>query len=156
MNAGSTVRRLETLAYASTLARDLGPAEIDAMLLDARTFNASVEVTGVLLQGAGQFFQVIEGTRAALDEVFRRIEAARAHRDIRILMRTPLRERNFASWHMGFASAPRTAVQELSQFAWEDAVPLTRTTFDTPQGLALAIEHWSRWSALESDPVIAR
>lgn len=156
MSGGTTMSELQTLVYASTLARDLGPAEVDAMLLDARTFNASVEVTGVLLQGAGKFFQVIEGAEAALDDVFRRIEAARAHRDIRILLRKPLRERNFASWYMGFAAAPQTAIQELSQFAWEEAIPLTRDTFETPQGLALALEHWSRWSASESASLVAR
>lgn len=147
---------LHTLAYLSTAARELAPTEIDAILLDARTFNASVDVTGMLLLGAGEFFQVLEGTEPALDEVFGRIQSATAHRDIRVLLRSPVRERLFASWHMGFTVAPRTAMQELSQFAWEEALPLTRTTFETPRGLALALEHWSRWSAFASDTVVAR
>lgn len=145
---------LHTLVYVSAAARQLTPAEVDALLLDARTFNASVDVTGVLFQGDGRFFQVIEGTESALEETFRRIEAAKAHRDIQVLLRHPVAERQFASWHMGFTAAPQTAMQELSQFAWEGSIPLTRTASETPRGLALALEHWSRWSMESSRPTV--
>jgi hypothetical protein len=113
-----------------------------------------MEVTGVLFHGDGRFFQVIEGTAPALGETFRRIEAAKAHRDIRVLLRNPVAERQFGSWHMGFTAAPQTAMQELSQFAWEESIPLTRTTLETPPGLALALEHWGRWSMESSRPTV--
>lgn len=146
---------LEALVYASSATRELAPGEIDALLLDARLFNASVEVTGVLFHGSGRFFQMIEGAPSAIEETFKRIQSAASHRDIRVLMRKPQAERHFSSWHMGFADAPATALQELSQAAWEDAMPLTRTTFETTESIALVLEHWNRWSA-ESANLVGR
>lgn len=138
---------LFALTYLSNATRDLLPEEIDSILLQARLFNASEQVTGVLLYGDERFFQLLEGPETSVRTVFDRLSRARAHKDIRVLSQGPIAERFFESWHMGFARSPISAMQDLSQYAWEDALPYTRGDAETSVGLGLVLHFWDRWSA---------
>jgi Sensors of blue-light using FAD len=138
---------LFALTYLSKATRDLLPEELDAILLQARLFNAAEQVTGVLLYGEECFFQLLEGPEASVRKVFDRISAARAHTDIRVLSQGSIAGRFFESWHMGFTHSPVSAMQDLSQFAWEDAMPYTRGEAEESPGLGLVMHYWETWSA---------
>lgn len=109
---------LFALTYSSEATRDLLPAELDAILLDARMFNISEQVTGVLLYGDMRFFQLLEGPEASVRKVVDRVSLAQAHKGIRVLSQGPIAERSFESWHMGFirpaGSCPAQAVPPLT------------------------------------------
>lgn len=139
--------QLFALAYLSEATRDLRPEELDALLLDARVFNASEQVTGALLYSGASFFQLLEGSEDAVRRTFARLSAARTHRNIRILCEGPVAVRLFGSWHMGFVQAPRTAIQTLSQSAWEDAIPYTREDVEKFEGIGLLVHYWNKWAA---------
>lgn len=143
---------LFALTYLSRATRDLLPEELDAILLQARVFNAAEQVTGVLLYGDERFFQLLEGSEPSVRAVFDRLSRARAHAGIRVLSQGPVAERLFDSWHMGFARSPISAMQDLSQFAWEDAIPLTRADAEASGGLGLVMRIWERWSAEADGP----
>ena len=138
---------LFALTYVSEASRQLRPEELDAILLDARLFNASEEITGVLFFGDGRFFQLLEGTEQAVMKTFQRLSSAKAHRGVRILSQGPADGRLFDSWHMGFVHATGSAMQALSQAAWEDAIPYTRTDMEKSEGLGLLLYYWNKWSA---------
>lgn len=138
---------LFALTYLSRATRDLLPEELDAILLQARLFNTAEQITGVLLYGDDRFFQLLEGPQASVRKVFDRISAARAHADIRVLSQGSIAGRFFASWHMGFTHSPVSAMQDLSQFAWEDAMPYARDEAEKSSGLGLLLHYWETWSA---------
>ena len=138
---------LFALTYLSRATRDLLPEELDAILLQARLFNTAEQITGVLLYGDDRFFQLLEGPQASVRKVFDRISAARAHADIRVLSQGSIAGWFFASWHMGFTHSPVSAMQDLSQFAWEDAMPYARDEAEKSSGLGLLLHYWETWSA---------
>jgi len=127
---------LFALTYLSKATRDLLPEELDSILLQARLFNASEQVTGVLLYGDECFFQLLEGSETSVRRVFDRVSRARAHKNIQVLSEGPIAERCFESWHMGFARSPISAMQDLSQFAWEDAMPYHQGYLNNSAGLS--------------------
>lgn len=138
---------LHAIAYASTATRRLPPAQIDGLLLDARGFNAMSGVTGVLFFNGQRFFQYFEGPPEHVDAVYERIRQAGCHTDIRVLMNGPVANRQFESWHMGFCNAPESMLQELSQARWEESIPVTRTSFERNEGVALLLHYWNKWQA---------
>lgn len=138
---------LSAIAYRSVARRRLSSLELDALLVDACAFNAVVGVTGVLFHHDGRFFQYIEGEAAGLKQVYERIRNAGAHRELVELLHGPVAQRQFERWHMGFCQAPESTLQELSNAAWIEAMPITRASDKASEGVGLALYHWSKWLA---------
>lgn len=138
---------LRSIAYTSRATREFVAKDLDALLLDARMFNASVEVTGALFYHSGEFFQYIEGSDASVDQTYQRIVRAGSHTAIEKLLDTEVQHRYFETWHMGFCEPPETAVQRLANASWEQSMPITREEFDGFEGLSLAVYYWNKWSA---------
>ncbi len=144
--------KLYALTYLSRAARDLLPEELDSILLQARLFNAAEQITGVLLYGDGRFFQLLEGPEASVLKVFDRVSRAQAHKSIRVLSKGPIAERFFESWHMVFTHLPVSAMQDLSHFAWEDAIPFATGDLRKSSGLGLVVHFWKKWSEEANGP----
>jgi hypothetical protein len=123
------------IAYTSRASRPLLTADIDRMLLAARTNNDAVGVTGVLLYGAGRFFQYFEGERAGIDDVYGRIRASSLHTDLIELQQREIPTRLFVSWHMGFREATESAIQQLSQARWTSELPWVRDHAAASEGI---------------------
>ncbi len=121
--------------------------ELTELLESARRFNARVGVTGVLFHHSGRFFQYLEGSEDAVREVHARIIASSRHHSLRLLLDTPLTERHFSGWHMGFCEPPVNEFQAIANDDWAGAMPLTRTTMQRPEPLAIVLSCWSRWIA---------
>lgn len=136
---------LHALAYVSQATRSLQSVEFDQLLADARGFNASMDVTGILFHGKGRFFQYIEGHSQGIDAAYARIAAARTHTDIQVLSHRQVVRREFSAWHMGFCEPPASVLQQLAQARWEEAMPVTRDTVEESVGLGLALQYWSQW-----------
>ena len=138
---------LRSIAYISRATRPLIPEDLDALLMDARLFNAGADVTGVLIFHQGRFFQYFEGPDDGVKAVYRRILESSSHTDIKELLNTEMQRRYFDTWHMGFCEAPETALQELANANWEQSMPITRDEFEGFEGLSLAAYYWNKWSA---------
>lgn len=70
------------------------------ILAQAQTNNAQQGITGVLCQGQGFFFQVIEGERSRVNTLYSRISADTRHKDVEILHYEEIHERRFGQWSM--------------------------------------------------------
>lgn len=92
--------------------------DIDRLLVSARSNNAALGITGVLLFGGGRFFQYFEGTRHRLDDVYTRIRSSSLHRDLAELEHRQIEQRLFNRWFMAFREAPASVLQRLSQEQW--------------------------------------
>lgn len=138
--------KLQGIAYTSE-AYPMTTEALTELLEGARRFNMQVGVTGVLFHHSGRFFQYFEGIEDAVREVYARITASSRHHSLRLLLDTPLKERHFAGWHMGFCEPPVNAFQAIANDDWAGAMPLTRTTIQRPEPLAIVLSYWSRWIA---------
>ena len=109
------------VAYVSTAVSRPSAFDLENLLVDARTFNARVHVTGALLLHDVTFFQYFEGSGDAVREVYERIKNSRLHRDIVELLYEEVPARCFDGWQMGFADAPQGTLLELAHARWGHA-----------------------------------
>ncbi len=96
---------LTRLIYASETTQALTPAAVQHIVDRARANNTRLHLSGLLVFDSHSFLQVLEGHRAPLSELFGRLAADPRHRRIELLEVTPVDERRFAHWSMGFAAA---------------------------------------------------
>ena len=60
---------LQCIIYLSTATKSMTDVEIEDLLVSARKFNATQNVTGILFYLDGNFVQYIEGTEDALPKI---------------------------------------------------------------------------------------
>jgi Sensors of blue-light using FAD len=131
------------LSYTSSATHRPATQELEALLIDAREFNASVTVTGALLIWDQSFFEYFEGPQNAVDEVYERIKRSRLHRDIIQLLYEPIDTRYFNQWYMGFAVAPRSGVLGLANDQWEHAAnEADSDVAEQPAGVVILLQFW--------------
>jgi len=71
-----------------------------SILVQAQNHNPAQGITGVLCQGQGFFFQVLEGERSRVNALYRRICADNRHQDVDLLHYEEIKERRFGQWSM--------------------------------------------------------
>jgi hypothetical protein len=90
------------LIYVSTATASYDVAALDKMLESAARHNAPQHITGMLLYAGGNFMQVLEGEKDAVDETYGRIARDSRHTDLHIVENERIAERSFSKWSMGF------------------------------------------------------
>ena len=94
---------LVRLIYSSSLTeagRASGEGVLPDILAKAVRNNGLLGVSGMLLAFGDGFLQVLEGSPAAVDAVLIRVRDDRRHREVKILERTGVIEREFGRWAM--------------------------------------------------------
>jgi len=124
------------LAYISRAAHGLSAEDLEGILQASRLNNAARGITGHLQCHGGYFFQVLEGPAPALDTLLKSLEQDPRHRDMRVLYREPMQQRNFADWSMGFgpcshdgttqAKSDKPLEELLTKSAWNASQVLGR------------------------------
>jgi hypothetical protein len=71
-----------------------------SILAQAHAHNPVHGITGVLCQGQGFFFQVIEGERSQVNALYSRICADKRHQNVELLHYEEIHERRFGQWSM--------------------------------------------------------
>ena len=104
------------IIYASTAARPFGPAELDRLLMQARIYNFSEGIGGLLLRAGAQLLQVLEGPEPAVAELYARIAADPRHRAVRTLEAAVVRGVLFPHASLGFAEAEPAALARLTAY----------------------------------------
>ena len=92
------------LIYASVETQSFSPAQLTELLQKARVENERVQLTGILLYSNGNFFQVLEGEPAAVDEMYKKLHLDKRLRQLTLIVREPITKRFFADWSMGFSN----------------------------------------------------
>jgi FtsZ-binding cell division protein ZapB len=107
-------------------------AAIAGLLAVSKRNNARVGVTGALLFNGGSFAQVLEGSRAAVETTFERIQRDPRHSDVAVLQCEPVAARGFPNWSMGFVGdSPR------GQALWTEVARLTNFDLSRLEGNVL-------------------
>ena len=111
---------LFNLVYCSRASAGVGSTDVDAIVATARRHNPVLGITGILVFGSEVFFQWIEGPKAQVLGLMKRIEADRRHDTMVVLSSSEeMRERVFPTWDMELVDAED--IQEVLQDALETA-----------------------------------
>jgi hypothetical protein len=133
---------LECLVYTSSAVGEMTDSDLEAILLKSRRRNQEQQVTGALLYHDGSFFQYLEGPREGVQEVYRHIRRSPLHRGIIELNASPVVERAFPSWLMGFTRAQKSILLQLSDASWQSEVRGSRGGGLTSEGMELLLRFW--------------
>ncbi|WP_157265353.1 BLUF domain-containing protein [Azohydromonas aeria] len=99
---------LVRLLYVSRAKDGVGPEEIQSIVRTSKSHNPPQGITGVLCcTGNGLFVQVLEGGRAAVNQVYNKIVADPRHYDVQLLAYEETTERRFTGWSMGQVNLAR-------------------------------------------------
>jgi hypothetical protein len=100
--------------YVSSAAPDIAEHDTVKFLNEARKANRKNDVSGMMLYIGGCFLQLLEGEAPKVDIVCHTI--FRDKREMRMVLREPIAEREFPEWTMGFeAVAPLEAARLLGE-----------------------------------------
>ena len=90
------------LLYLSAATELFSKAQLVDLLSKARLKNQDLGVTGILLYKDGDFLQLIEGERTAVERLYSKIKADPRHTEITVLLAQECTERLFSDWSMAF------------------------------------------------------
>ena len=90
------------LSYLSEAVSDMSFLGLMRLLESARAFNQKHGVTGILLYDNQQFGQIIEGERANIMKIWKRIQDDKRHHRIELLEIREISERTYPEWLLRF------------------------------------------------------
>ena len=93
---------LVELSYLSEAVSDMSFLGLMRLLESARACNHQQGVTGILFYDNQQFAQVIEGERANIMKVWKRIQEDKRHHRIELLEIKEITERSYPDWLLRF------------------------------------------------------
>lgn len=89
--------------YVSNARKNLREEEVGNILESSRRNNAAIGVTGLLIFHENRFFQVLEGERELVRNVYKRIHKDKRHNSVRLVSEEMSEHRAFPKWQMGYA-----------------------------------------------------
>ena len=93
---------LVELTYLSEAVSDMSFLGLMRLLESARAFNQEHGITGILFYDNQQFGQVIEGERANIMKVWKRIQEDKRHHRVELLEIREITERTYPEWLLRF------------------------------------------------------
>ena len=93
------------MIYSSQATAAMSIADLEEILVDARTGNEKRKVTGVLVYVDGVFLQILEGEEQALRTLMRSIASDSRHTNVKVFYEAEVDRPIFTSWRMAYLSA---------------------------------------------------
>jgi len=92
---------LKRITYVSRFAKPFSESELEKLGESSAENNEKLGVTGVLMTSGGIFFQILEGTEEAVDQVYSAISADSRHTDLVVLeLELNVAGRHYPDWSM--------------------------------------------------------
>jgi len=104
------------IIYLSRATAPFSDDQLHDLLLQARTRNASLDVTGLLLYGNQQFMQVLEGEEEAVRTIYDAIKRDPRHQNVTAYADKGIEQRAFANWAMAFETTSAARFVELTGY----------------------------------------
>lgn len=133
---------VDSLVYSSRANPTLTDTELELILIKARVFNASREVTGVLLKTQDRILQYLEGAPDVLERTFLQIQRSPFHSDVQLLARAKALPRHFTKWHMGFHEIQRRSDRDDATRLWLEALPSVERAAKSNACIAALLDAW--------------
>jgi hypothetical protein len=90
------------IVYQSTALGQPTTADLKFLLQQSRPKNSRLGITGLLLYGNGEYLQVLEGEKEAVQALYATIRQDYRHTRVTTLSDGPIEARVFQDWSMGF------------------------------------------------------
>ncbi|KXF80466.1 BLUF domain-containing protein [Enterovibrio coralii] len=90
------------LIYASSATTEFTESKLMKLLGQARANNQKENISGLLLYAKGNFFQVLEGEKQAVEKLYCKIQQDERHTSVVVIDRSDITRRAFPDWSMGF------------------------------------------------------
>ena len=92
------------ICYVITASPYIEEKDIDSVLSYTENWNIDHSITGILLSSEGNFFQVIEGERSIIKELFDNIAKDSRHRNLIKIFNKEIKNTEFNSYEATFLS----------------------------------------------------
>jgi hypothetical protein len=90
------------LIYSSAAAHDFSTNDLTALLEKSKINNNGLGVTGMLLYTDNSFFQILEGERDTVQQLFfDKISKDMRHTKVVMIVNEAIAKRSFGDWSMG-------------------------------------------------------
>jgi len=99
----SAANQLIHCVYTSVANKKYDHHEMITLLDLIRTNNKKLNITGMLLYDEGSFFQVLEGPKANVNQLYDRIHRDPRHNKVVKIIEAPITKRSFSEWTMGYS-----------------------------------------------------
>jgi hypothetical protein len=96
--------KLYHISYVSTGCDGLRYEHIKEILESSNKNNETDEISGILIYCNKHFFQIIEGEKEKVEELFQKIAVDPRHDNVIKLQSGFIEQRHFETWNMGFKS----------------------------------------------------
>lgn len=107
---------LVQLIYVSSTVGLMSQDELKELLISARDANKKHGITGMLLHDHGNVMQVIEGPKAAIEQLYQNLENDPRHVGVIVLVNEPITEREFPEWSMSYQNLSGEEIDGFSKF----------------------------------------
>lgn len=97
--------QLVRLVYASRMTKDCSPQELANIMQASRRNNELAGITGALCYSARGFLQCLEGKRADVNDLYRRIVNDQRNEEVTLVSYASIDERLFGRWSMAYIRA---------------------------------------------------
>ena len=114
------------LIYVSSAVNQMSEAELLELLEQARSRNQKQQITGMLLYADGNFFQVLEGERKDVEEIYEDIVKDKRNHGNIVIEKEEISERTFPNWSMGFkylAAINKDEISGYTEFLEKEMTP---------------------------------
>lgn len=101
------------VTYLSQASSPLSADGLLELLDQCHRNNTAKGLTGMLLFGNGTFLQSLEGEKSVVDPLVDRIAKDPRHRDMKILRRDDITERQYSEWSMGFERVTESTLETI-------------------------------------------
>ncbi|MGB3608523.1 MAG: BLUF domain-containing protein [Psychroserpens sp.] len=88
------------ISYRSFAVDSMTQDDLRDLVFYARTKNFDLGITGCLIYHEGMFFQLIEGTKTQVLDLFNDINRDKRHKDVEVINRGYKREKDFENWSL--------------------------------------------------------
>ncbi len=149
IDGGDDVAAVYQLGYASAATEAFQPTELKELLSKARSNNAKLGVTGMLLYHEGSFIQILEGEQKTVETLYAKIAEDHRHANAMLLFKSEADERSFDQWTMGFRQLAKDAVDKpagLNRFLENGASGITNADGEKIKAVLLGFREgkWRR------------
>lgn len=144
------------LAYVSTCADNVQPADIDALLKTAELRNRQRQISGMLCWSGEFFLQCLEGERAAVTQCFSRIATDPRHHSVEIIVSAPTSVRWFSQWGMGYSGTMLSHRMDLSEWTGQSFNPYLLAATDLEATFERLSKLAQRMRGGEDDAAVGR
>lgn len=105
------------ISYVSTVSSNLNETDIQKILDYSRDWNINHEITGILLFSEGNFFQVLEGEKELVTELFKNIKKDARHYNLIKIFEKEIFQEKFSGYKANFFSLDtRFSETEVSKY----------------------------------------